>query len=86
MPLLRWLLLPGCCAFGAVLLWCVKDIERKSRVIYFLMATFFIGGLARLVSIAAVGLPNEFFMTMTALELSLPLLLAWMQSRIARPA
>ena len=72
-------------AFGVTLLWCIKDIERKSQVIYFLMAIFFAGGLARLISIAAVGLPNDFFVTMTALELLLPLLFAWMQSRISMP-
>ena len=43
-------------AYGVALLWCVKDIERKSSVVYFLALTFFVGGLARLVSIAAVGL------------------------------
>lgn len=72
-------------AYGVALLWCIPDIEKKSRVVYFLMATFFIGGLARLVSIAQVGLPNDFFIAMTAIELVLPLVLATMQYRIARP-
>src|SRR5262245_3157507 len=59
-------------AYGVALLWCIKDIERKSKLVYFLALTFFIGGLARLVSIAAVGLPNTFFITMTVLELLIP--------------
>jgi hypothetical protein len=71
-------------AYGAALLWCIKDIERKSRVVYFLALTFFIGGLARLVSMAAVGLPNTFFMAMTVLELLIPLAMAFMQSRISK--
>jgi hypothetical protein len=70
-------------AYGVALLWCVRDIERKSAVVYFLMATFFVGGLARLVSIATVGLPNAFFIAMTIVELVLPLLFAWMQKRVA---
>jgi len=47
-------------AYGVALLWCIRDIERKSMVVYFLAGVFFVGGLARLVSIVAVGLPNTF--------------------------
>jgi uncharacterized protein DUF4345 len=73
-------------AYGVALLWCIKDIERKSIVVYFLAATFFVGGLARLVSVAAVGLPNTFFIAMTVLELLIPLFMVFMQSRIAKAA
>jgi len=73
-------------AYGVALLWCVKDVERKSMVVYFLAATFFVGGLARLVSVAAVGLPNTFFIAMTVLELLIPLFIAFMQSLIAKAA
>jgi len=72
-------------AYGAVLLWCIRDIEGKGRVVYFLAFTFFVGGLARLVSMAAVGPPNTFFTAMTALELVIPLFMAFMQRRISRP-
>ena len=71
-------------AYGVAILWCVKDIERKSTVVYCLLATFFVGGLARLVSIAAVGLPNTFFVAMTTLELLIPPLAAAAQHRISR--
>ena len=73
-------------AYGVALLWCIKGIERKSRVVYFLALTFLVGGLARLVSIAAVGLPNTFFIAMTVLELLIPFGMAFMQSRISRTA
>jgi hypothetical protein len=73
-------------AYGFALLWCIKDIERKSRVVYFLAVTFFVGGLARLVSVAAVGWPNTFFISMTSLELLIPIFMAVMQSRIAKTA
>ena len=53
-------------------------------VVYFLAATFFVGGLARLVSIATVGLANPFFIAMTVLELLIPFFMVFMQSRIAR--
>ena len=70
-------------AYGAALLWCIKDVERKSTAVYCLALTFFVGGLARLVSMTAVGLPNTFFTAMTALELLIPFLMAFMQSRIS---
>jgi len=73
-------------AYGVALLWCIKDIERKSMVVYFLALTFFIGGLARLVSIAAVGLPNTFFIAMTVIELLIPFFMAFTQSRISKKA
>ena len=70
-------------AYGAVLIWCVKDVERKAHVVYFLMLTFLIGGFARLVSIAAVGLPNDFFIAMTALELLLPFVYGYLLYRVS---
>jgi hypothetical protein len=71
-------------AYGVAVIWCVKDIERKSAIVYFLLATFFAGGLARLLSVAAVGLPNGFFVAMTVLELSIPVVAALVQLRISR--
>lgn len=71
-------------AYGIALIWCVKDIERKSAIVYFLLGTFFAGGLARLLSVAAVGPPNGFFVTMTVLELSIPVVAALVQFRISR--
>jgi len=73
-------------AYGVALLWCIKAVGRKSIVVYFLAATFFVGGLARLVSVAAVGLPNTFFIAMTVLELLIPLFMVFIQSRIAKAA
>lgn len=73
-------------AYGAVLLWCISDIESKSRVVYFLALMFFVGGLARLVSLAVVGPPNNFFIAMTVLELLIPFFMAFMQSRISKAA
>jgi hypothetical protein len=73
-------------AYGVAMLWCIKDIEQKSQVVYFLALTFLAGGFARLVSIAAVGLPNSFFITMTVLELLIPFLIMFLQRRIAKTA
>lgn len=69
--------------FGLALLWCVGEIEKKSRCVYFLSAIFFAGGIARLVSVLRVGWPHPFFVAMTGLELCLPLLIVFLQSRIS---
>jgi Domain of unknown function (DUF4345) len=73
-------------AYGAALIWCIRDIEKKSRTVYFLAATFFAGGLARLISIAFVGPPNGFFIAMTVLELTIPAFMAIMQRRVSKSA
>ena len=73
-------------AYGVALLWCIGDIERKSRCVYFLAATFFVGGLARVVSILAVGPPNAFFLAMTVFELVIPVFTVFMQARISSTA
>jgi len=72
-------------AYGVALLWCIRDIERKSMVVYFLALTFLVGGLARLVSAAMVGWPNPFFVAMTVLELLIPFFIAFLQWRISKP-
>jgi len=73
-------------AYGVALLWCIGGIERKSRCVYLLAATFFVGGLARVVSILAVGPPNAFFLAMTVLELVIPVFMVFMQARISSTA
>ncbi len=70
-------------AYGIALVWCAKEVEKKSQLIYFLAATFFVGGLARLVSMAAVGLPDPFFIAMTGFELLIPPAMYLAQKRIA---
>jgi hypothetical protein len=37
--------------FGAALLWCAQSIEQRGNVIRFLLAIFFLGGCARVISV-----------------------------------
>lgn len=71
-------------AFGFALLWCIRRIETRTVLVNFLALTFLAGGLARLVSIYAVGLPHPFFIVMTFLELFLPLVMFYLQYRVSR--
>jgi hypothetical protein len=70
-------------AYGAALLWCVRDVERKGLYVKLLALVFFVGGLARIVSMLAVGLPNTFFIAMTILELVIPIVIVFLNSRVS---
>jgi Domain of unknown function (DUF4345) len=70
-------------AFGVVVLSCVRDVEQKGQTVRWLALAFFVGGLARLASMAAVGPPNTFFLLMTALELSVPAVMVLVQRRVS---
>jgi hypothetical protein len=72
-------------AYGAALLWCVKDVQSKGLFVKLLALVFFIGGLARIVSMLAVGPPNTFFIAMTLLELVIPVIMVSMSTRISEP-
>lgn len=69
-------------AYGVTVLWCLKDWRSKLFEIRALVAVLFVGGLARLVSIAIVGLPHPFYVTMTIVELVLPLAVVWLTTRV----
>jgi hypothetical protein len=72
-------------AYGAAVLWCLKDWTSKLREIQLLMALFFVAGLTRLISIAAVGVPHPFFVVMTSIEFLAPPLVLWLSVRANRP-
>jgi hypothetical protein len=68
--------------YGLAFLWCVPDVGSKRRPLTVLAATFLLGGLARLVSIAISGPPNAFYSAMLVVELALPLVLFFLASRL----
>jgi len=71
--------------FGAACIWTARDLSGRARVFDALMLVFFLGGVARLVSMAQVGLPGALFQFLGSLELVLPPLFVWMRRR-AYPA
>ncbi len=58
--------------FGAALVWCSQNLRERGGVFKALLLIFFLGGVARIVSAVLVGMPNEFFQILWALELILP--------------
>src|SRR5262245_14868634 len=71
-------------AFGVAIIWCGRKVRERAGVAYFLLATFFVGGLARLISMAEDGPPNALLVALTIVEITLPHLLGWMQRRVTR--
>ena len=63
--------------FGIAMVWCARDLAVRRGVYLALLATFFTGGLARIASAIAVGLPSLLFVLLGSLELILPPLLWW---------
>jgi hypothetical protein len=63
--------------FGAALIWCSRDLRGRARLFDALLLIFFIGGIARVISVLQFGLPHPLFTFLGAVELVLPLLLWW---------
>jgi len=58
--------------FGLAAAWTSCDLRSRNGLFLTLMAVFFVGGLARIVSFIMAGPPNAFFEVMTILELVIP--------------
>jgi Domain of unknown function (DUF4345) len=68
-------------AFGVsgLLLWtAAAKIESSKPIIFCVMLSLFGGGLARLVSIAQIGLPSQFALLLLFTELLVPLLVVFL--------
>ena len=63
--------------FGLAHVWSAQDLARRSGLVLAMQAGFFAGGLARIVSVLAVGLPSPLFIFLGSLELLIPPLVWW---------
>ena len=64
--------------------WMVPHIEKHATPLRILIGAIFIGGLARVYSVYAVGPPPTINLFGMALELGSPIII-WLQSRIKEP-
>ncbi|MEQ1541936.1 MAG: DUF4345 domain-containing protein [Novosphingobium sp.] len=58
--------------FGLAHIWAARDLPSRKGIVLALQAVFFVGGLARIVSLVAVGPPAPLFVFLGALELLIP--------------
>jgi Domain of unknown function (DUF4345) len=59
-------------AYGICLIAVARDVNAKSKLVSWLLALFFMGGIGRAVSILQVGFPHPLFLVLMAIELMLP--------------
>ncbi|OLL28017.1 hypothetical protein BTH42_29725 [Burkholderia sp. SRS-W-2-2016] len=71
---------------GLAAFWVVPRIERETALFRALWLMIFIGGIGRLLSLFALGLPFLPFVGFTALEIVGAPLFVWWQHRVARAA
>jgi hypothetical protein len=69
--------------YGVAVMWCLRAIDRRAQIIRFLASLLFAGGVARVVSMLAVGPPNTLFQALTAVEFVVPVLIWYLLRRIA---
>ena len=67
--------------YGLLLFYCSGDIVKYRTVLLICIGTFFVAGLARLVSVLQTGWPSTAIVGLLAIELVLPpLLILWLRS------
>ena len=76
--------------WGAAIMYCALDLRERGALFGALLLTFFLGGIARIISALMVGLPSLLFIFLGLLELALPpWLWRWyrnVSADLARPA
>ena len=63
--------------YGILLIVCASDLAKYATILRWLLWVLFAGGIARLVSIAVVGMPPAPVVVLLITELVLPPLLLW---------
>lgn len=69
---------------GAVLLWIVPRPEQAVGPLRAVCGAVFLGGLARLLSLAVAGVPHPMFLAFIVIELVVPPALVIWQNRLTR--
>ena len=69
---------------GVILLWSLTRLERATVELRFVSALVFVGGLARLLSLATAGRPDAAYVSYIVAELVLPPAIVALQARLVR--
>ncbi|RKT55873.1 DUF4345 domain-containing protein [Saccharothrix australiensis] len=73
-------------ALGVVLLWVAPRVDRATAALRGACAAVFAGGVARIVSLLAVGPPHGLLVFFIGVELVLPPALVWWQRAVSARA
>jgi hypothetical protein len=73
------------CALGVAALWLVPRLATETTAVRWVAGALFLGGVARAVSLIDVGEPHEMFVALMFVELLLPPVIVFWQSRLAVP-
>lgn len=71
-------------SYGIVLLWIVRGMVERMRVVPIGAAIFFAGGVGRVLSFLSVGAPHPMFVVLMAIELGLPVVVGGLYLRHKR--
>ena len=63
--------------------WIIPQIERQTALFRLICMVVFVGGCGRVIAWLVVGSPGTAFLTVTGLELLIPLLIPW-QAKVAQ--
>ena len=69
--------------YGALLIDAGRNLGTRMDRVAVLLSAFFVGGVGRLLSLQAFGVPDPLFVALMAIELLLPILLVgvWLLAR-----
>lgn len=62
---------------GLIMIWALNNISERAIPLRIALLSLFFGGLARLVSIIQIGVPNTITIISLVVELLVPLLILW---------
>ena len=70
--------------YGVALVAFARDLALYSRLIVPATALFFLGGIGRAISWITIGAPHPFFLLLMVIEVSLPVVMIALWSRVRR--
>lgn len=72
--------------YGLAMIWASRDLEARRDFYLALMGISFLGGIARIISMLAVGMPDTFFVVLTANGLLMPIIcVLWLNATSPKP-